>query len=139
MDVLVEVRQLKLPFGEYIVLGSGILGVLGIREINDIDLLVTEKVFNQLRASEGWVFDVVQIEGLSRERLSREGKKFEVYKDFWYGGNEIDSKDLISSAEVIHGVSFLTLERLKEIKQVLNREKDIKDISLINEYLEKNS
>jgi hypothetical protein len=139
MDVLAEVRQLKLPLGEYIVLGSGILGVLGIREINDIDLLVTEKIFNQLRASEGWVFDVVQIEGRSRERLSCEGKKFEVYKDFWYGGNEIDSKELISSAEVIHGIAFLTLEKLKEIKQVLNRDKDIKDISLIDEYLKKST
>lgn len=132
MNVVEKVRELGLPFGEYIVLGSGILGALGIREIGDIDLLVSPRVFDDLHA-QGWAYDELEIEGRMRKCLSR--GDVEVYRDFWYGGNHSDPATLIAEPQVIDGVPFLPLQRLSEIKQVLARPKDLRDIELIELYL----
>lgn len=132
MNVIEEVRKLGLPMGEYVVLGSGILGALDIREVGDIDLLVSPSVFDKLRA-EGWAYDEIEIEGQMREHLSR--GDVEVYRDFWYGGNHPDPATLIADPHMIDGVSFLSLQKLAEIKKILGRPKDLRDLDLIDTYL----
>lgn len=132
MNIIEDVRKLNLPDGEYLVLGSGILGALGIREIGDIDLLVSSCVFDKLRA-EGWDYDEIEIEGQMREHLSR--GDVEVYRDFWYGGNHPDPAILIAGPEMIDGIPFLSLQKLAEIKRILARPKDLRDIELIETYL----
>lgn len=136
MNIIEDVRKLNLLQGEYLVLGSGILGALGIREIGDIDLLVSTSVFDKLRA-EGWAYDEVEIEGQIREHLSR--GEVEVYRDFWYSGNHPDPATLISDPYMIDGIPFLSLQKLAEIKKILARSKDIRDIELIEEYLKAKS
>lgn len=132
MNIIEEVRKLDLPAGEYLVLGSGILGALGIREIGDIDLLVSPSVFDKLR-TEGWAYDEIEIEGQLREHLSR--GDVEVYRDFWYGGNHPDPATLIADPHMIDGIPFLSLQKLVEIKGVLARPKDLRDIELVEAYL----
>ena len=134
MSVFKEVRKLELPPGEYIVLGSGILGALGIREIGDVDLLVSPQLFDELRAK-GWAYDEVEIEGRTREHLAN--GNIEAYRDFWYGGHNPNPAELIANPQVIDGVPFLPLTRLLEIKKVMGREKDIRDVVLIEKYLVK--
>lgn len=134
MNITEEVRKLDLPMGEYIVLGSGILGALGIREIGDIDLLVNPSVFDRLRA-DGWDYDEIEIEGQIREHLSR--GDVEVYRDFWYGGHHPDPATLIADSYMIDGIPFLSLQKLSEIKRILARPKDLRDIELIDTYLSK--
>ena len=131
MNVVEEVKKLNLPAGEYLVLGSGILGVLGIREIGDIDLLVSPRVFDKLRAA-GWTYDEIEIEGQMREHLSR--GETEVYRDFWYGGHHPDPASLIAEPEIINSIPFLPLQKLAEIKRILARPKDLRDIELIEAY-----
>lgn len=132
MNIIEEVRKLNLPQGEYLVLGSGILGALGIREIGDIDLLVSPSVFDKLRA-DGWTYDEVEIEGRVREYMSR--GDIEVYRDFWYGGNRPDPATLIADPHMIDGIPFLSLQKLVDIKRILARPKDLRDIELIEAYL----
>jgi len=43
-----ELEGLALPQASFMVMGSGILDVLGIRKANDVDLVVSEEVFEQL-------------------------------------------------------------------------------------------
>ncbi|MBU6214564.1 zinc ABC transporter substrate-binding protein [Patescibacteria group bacterium] len=131
MNVSEKVRELNLPDGEYLVFGSGILGALGIREIGDIDLIVSPRVFDELRVA-GWTFEKIEIEGRIRERLSR--GEVEVYRDFWYGGHHPDPAALIADSQMIDGIPFLPLEKLVEIKRILARPKDFRDIELIAEY-----
>ncbi|MBP7760192.1 hypothetical protein KA093_00140 [Candidatus Saccharibacteria bacterium] len=52
-DIINKVKSLDLPAGQFIVYGSCPLAVLGIRETNDIDLLVTPAVLVQLH-ERGW-------------------------------------------------------------------------------------
>lgn len=132
MNIFEEVKKLELPLGQYIVLGSGILGALGIRDIGDVDLLVSPLIFEKLK-TDGWEYEEVEIEGRVREKLSRDF--VEIYKDFWYGGKSQFSMDMISEAEIIDGVPFLSLLKLREIKEAMSREKDKRDILLIDEYL----
>ena len=40
MDVIAEVKKLDLPLGQYVVIGSGIMAQLGLREANDVDIAV---------------------------------------------------------------------------------------------------
>ena len=134
MNVIEEVRKLNLPAGEYLVLGSGILGALGIREVEDIDLLVSPRVFEMLRAK-GWAYDEIEIEGKTREHLAR--GSVEVYRDFWYGGNHPDPATLIADPYMMDGIPFLSLQKLSEIKRILARPKDLRDIELIETYLSK--
>ncbi len=51
MDIVAEVRKLNLPPGRYVVVGSGLMHQLGLREAKDVDLAVTPEFFETLRAS----------------------------------------------------------------------------------------
>jgi sulfate permease, SulP family len=132
MNIFEEVNNLNFPIGEYIILGSGILEVLGIREVADIDILVSDKLFNELRGK-GWPYGQVEIEGRMREKLSK--GIIEIFKDFWYGGQTQDAEKMMQEAQIINSIPFLSLQELMKIKRVLARPKDMADIALIEDYL----
>lgn len=132
MDIYKEIDQLDLPTGEYVVLGSGILGALGIRAIADVDLLVTPRLFSQLRGR-GWVYSTLDYGSQLREKLTF--GEAEAFQDFWYGDQKPDPAQLIANAELIKSVPFLPLAELLKIKHVLGRPKDQSDITLIENYL----
>ena len=131
MDIFDEVRKINLPKGEYVIAGSGILGALGIREIGDVDVLVTPRLFDDLLA-QGWKYQEVEVEGRRRQKLTH--GVCEAYKDFWYDGITRSVTDMIRDAVIIDGVPFLSLEELKVIKQHMGRDKDKRDIGLIEEF-----
>ena len=140
MNVFEEVKKLNFPDGEFIILGSGILGALGIREINDVDILTTNTLFDKLQ-KEGWNFNEIEIEGRMRERLLK--GVVEVYKDYWFGENIFTTPEavgkVIKNAHIIKGVPFLPLTVLLEYKKAMSRDKDKKDVMLIEKYLELNN
>ena len=132
MDIYKEIEHLDLPTGDYVVLGSGVLAALGIRDIADVDLLVRPRLFDQLR-ERGWEYGTLDYDGRVRERLTF--GEAEAFKDFWYGDQNPDPEELIAHAEIIKGVPFLPLAELLKIKHALNRPKDHSDITLIENYL----
>ena len=50
MDIFQKLKELDFPVGEYVVIGSGLLAALGLREASDLDLAVSEKLLKDLRA-----------------------------------------------------------------------------------------
>lgn len=132
MDIFAEIEKLHLPQKKFVVLGSGILGALGIREIGDVDLLVLPKLFEQLKNA-GWKYEVIEIEGRPRDMLSQ--GSVQVFKDFWWEGGSLAPEEGIAIATDIHGVLFIPLEKLMEIKKAMGREKDVRDVALIEAYL----
>lgn len=52
-DVVAKVKSLQFSAGSYVVFGSGPLAALKIREVNDIDLLVSKELHAELRKA-GW-------------------------------------------------------------------------------------
>jgi len=54
MNIIERVKKLNFPFGEYVIIGGGVLDALGIRATNDVDAAVTQKLFKELRATGEW-------------------------------------------------------------------------------------
>ena len=118
-----EARALNLPLGEYAIFGSGPMVVRGIREGRDIDIIVTKSLFEKLRDRYS--------EHIHEEKLEL-GKIELSSKCLDYSDEEIGT--LISTAETIEWLSFASLDEVVKFKKRLAREKDIRDIGLIEEY-----
>jgi len=54
MEFIQRVKELGLPEGQYMVVGSATLDVLGIREADDIDLLFSPELYEDLKENKGW-------------------------------------------------------------------------------------
>src|SRR5689334_11466771 len=132
MNIFEEIEKTNLPKDDFMVLGSGILAALGIREVGDIDLLVKPALFDQLR-KDGWQYEIIEIEGRQREKIS--SGIIEAFKDFWWEGGSLEPEVGIAMSERIHGIAFLLLRVLLDVKRAMAREKDIQDVALIEEYL----
>jgi hypothetical protein len=52
-QVLAELQALKLTSGQYVVVGGAALAIRDIRDTEDIDLVVTPQLFDEL-AARGW-------------------------------------------------------------------------------------
>ena len=132
LDLFAELERLALPDGEYLVLGSGILGALGLRDVADIDLLVTPALFERLKNA-GWGYSEPEIDGRERQKL--QCGPAEAFQDCWYGTTQADPQALFASAVRINGFPFLSLEKLLEIKRAMHRQKDRDDLLLIQRFL----
>jgi len=135
MDIFEELKELNLPIGEYIVVGSGPMAARGIRECKDIDILVLEKLYNKL-VIEDW--KIVEITGVTRKLMVLKKGLFEINKDLKFGEYNPETQNLINNAEIINGIPFLSLPELIKFKTALGRQKDFDDIKLIEEYLKNN-
>ena len=129
MNIIAEVKKLDLPLGQYVVIGSGIMAQLGLREANDVDIAVTPNLYAKLRASGEW------------EEEERYGKIF-LKKDAVEINPRLDwvsypttAEEAIASATIIDGVPFINLNELVTFKRALGRGKDLPDIVIIEEYL----
>lgn len=131
MNIVERVKELEFPLGEYVVVGSGILDALDIREAQDIDIAVVPALLARLRAEGGW------------EEEGRYGKLFlkkgdiEIIPQLSWEDYPTTTEEAIDSATIIEGVPFMNLEELRKFKLALGREKDAVDIALIDAYREK--
>ncbi|HSX18433.1 MAG TPA: hypothetical protein VLE51_03705 [Candidatus Saccharimonadales bacterium] len=115
---------LNLPPEKFIVEGSGILDALGIREARDLDVVVEEPVFEELR-HRGFVAkikdeDPYLADGDIEAWLSFDGKVF---------------AELMQEAVQIKGYNFTSLDLIRSWKQRRGLEKDKRDLILIEKYL----
>jgi hypothetical protein len=131
MDTFTKIKKLNIPLGKYIVIGGTSLEARGIRKANDIDLLVLPDEFERLR---GKRFE---------EKLYPDGNVTLVGNGFEIGTRfivnyEPSAVDVIKRAEIINGVPFTSLNEEIKFKKAMGREKDLKDIKLIEKYLQDN-
>jgi hypothetical protein len=126
-DLFQRIRDLHLPAGEFVIFGSGPMGIRGMRDCRDIDLIVTEDLWNALKDA-GW-----EVRPKSDGSLRLVKDEIEVWRD-WKPG-EWDVNRLIRDAEAINGLPFVRLESVLKWKRLLAREKDLHDIELIEKFL----
>lgn len=132
MDILSRIKKLNLPIGKYLVYGSGVMEVHGIRKARDVDILVNEylyKELKELRWKRKWFFKrvflcKVLVKGDVEAYTNLKWKKYQEKTD-----------DLIKRAEIIEGVPFMKLKDYLVYKKHLPREKDKEDVKLITDYL----
>jgi len=126
-----ELEKLALPEGSFMVMGSGILDALGIREAHDIDLVVSQPLFEQLR-KDGWS-DKVASDG---HRGIEQGL-VEAYDDWTDDDGEVKVlSEILVDAQWVNGIPFNSLAKLAVYKARRGQAKDFADLVLINEYLE---
>jgi tetratricopeptide (TPR) repeat protein len=125
-DLLAQLDALDLPRDGFAVFGSGPMAVRGLREVSDLDLILTEGLWEDLAAGHQ---PVDHGHGLHCIRIG----DIEIL-DGWYP-DVGDRHELIAEAELYHGIRFVRLEKVLEWKHLRNDEKDRRDIVLINEWL----
>lgn len=127
-----EVKDMRLPEGTFVLFGSTPMGIRGIKESRDADILLTEDVWGVFARDSSWE----RGEMTHGSAWLRKGN-IELWKD-WKPG-QWDVRQLIDEAEVIDGLPFVSLGRVLEWKKLSSREKDLKDIETIENFLEKES
>lgn len=130
-EVITKVKSLELPPDSYVVYGSGPLAAVGIREVNDIDLLVSSDLLNELKLL-GWT---VVKKGPNDAPLTRD--VFEAHGHWDFSPYSPALNELVSRAFYIDEVPFASLLDVKKWKESSGGEKHLKDVALIDEYLRK--
>lgn len=129
-----KLLSLGLNSDNSVVIGSGILQALGIRDSKDIDLVVTQDEYDRLKKSGRFEAHETQYKReVLKDQLFEIGTSWDVL-DKKYRFNDF-GKDSV----VIDGVRYVTLDflyRTKEswLKAGTARPKDINDLELIEEY-----
>ncbi len=131
MNIIQKIKELNLPNDQYVVIGSGTMDVLGIREAQDIDISVTEELFDKLKQSGKWE----EFEKYGRPFLKKD--VFDINKHLGWEKYSITIEEANKSALFIEDIPFMNLDELIKFKDAMGREKDFKDIGLIKEYLNK--
>jgi len=129
-ELFQRVKDLNLPIGEYAIFGSGPMGIRGIREMGDVDIIVTQKLWDYFINKSDWEQrQIDNLDGMKNEKLN-----IEIWKDWWIGWNV---EQMIKEAEIIGGLAFVNLEMMIEWKTLIAREKDLKDLELIKNWQNK--
>jgi len=136
LDFRKELSKLSLDETNSIVINSGILNALGIRESHDIDISVNEEVFEELKSNKN--LNLITNE-FGRPMLVNDTVDISLG---WVQNSNLSFiyEDLLKDncTVVIDGVRYLNLETLLEGKKLWGREKDKEDVKLIEEYLKRN-
>ena len=138
MNIFEEVIKLKFPLGSYVVVGSGHLIALGLKEGTDVDIVVMPKVFEKCCRNPVWKQIPWTYPGKVDHIWLRRGV-VELYLDVNSGDFNPSTEELIQRARVIRGVAFASLEDVLRFKKEYSKSKPkhLKDIKIIEKYLNK--
>ncbi len=120
--LLEELKKLNLSADQFAIFGSAPMAVRNIRDVDDFDLIVKPELWNELcKKYENVDNKVIHI------------GKIDVFRQWkpWFD----DIIPLIDTADIIDGIRYVKLDYLLKWKKAMNREKDQKDIKLINDFL----
>jgi len=112
--------------------GSATLELLGIRPARDIDVLVSPELFEDLKNNRHWQISPKHATTID-EPEHRSGAK----KSLDFMRQNYTLEEALKIAYWHEGIPFMSLEMLIDAKTQLGREKDFKDIELIQKYLNK--
>lgn len=134
LEVKTKLDELGLNSDNSIVIGSGILRALNLRESKDIDVVVTGEKYREL--SDSGRFKKEQNHG--REVLT--DNLFEIVTSLTVIGKTWKFDDLLSHSIIIGGVRYNTVQFLLDAKRRWiadgeGRQKDIDDVKLMENYL----
>ena len=133
--------SLSISSNEYLIMSSGIMFVLGIRpmtELQDLDLFVTDEAFEKLKK----FGDVKYDEEWDCNYIFLFDRKIEIWNGWGPGVCSEANKnltysfrDLYSRAQHIGKYPFEDILDVLEWKKAIGKEKDLEHIRMIEEYL----
>lgn len=127
-------REFNLPAHQYAIIGSGPLGIRNIKAIGDIDIIVTPKLWATFAEKYG----ITDENGV--KKIVFPGGVIEAfYEGSFYTAPADDQAPTMDSriknAEIIDGLPFDSIENVLYYKRKDAREKDLKDILLIEKWM----
>lgn len=134
MEIKNKLDGLGLNSDNAVVIGSGILSALNLRESKDIDVIATEGKYKELSSNNR--FHKEQNHG--REILADD--LFEIGTIWNVVGKNWKFEDLLNNSTIIDGVRYNSVEFLLNAKRRWiadgeGRQKDIDDVKLMEHYL----
>lgn len=135
MNIFERVSALNFPLGSYVVVGGGSLEARGLRAAADVDIVVTSIFFEKL-IQQGWLLDKEYEKKWGTKRLKK--GDVEIHPQIMAGRNGevvISAEQVIRDADIIQGLPFQDLPSLLRCKREAEREKDARDVILIEGYL----
>jgi len=126
--MLEDLDALNLPSNQYAITSSGPLAIRNIREAGDIDIIVSDNLWKELSKrysvhhlsyNDSIEIGNIQILGNWENDLER----------------KYSTTEQIETADVFGGRRYVNLKIILHYKKLGTREKDARDVSLINEYL----
>jgi len=124
-----ELKALNLPAGQYAIFGSGPLAIRNLRDAGDIDLVVTQELWDKLAQK----YPLTKKETIKGPVTSINIGHLEIYRDWLNLTPKV--KEMIDTADIINDLPFVKLEYVIEWKTFMGRDKDKNDLKLIEEYL----
>ena len=116
---------------EYIVVTGAVLELLGLRQTDDIDILVSENTFERIKNNKN-------LKRVDEFLLNGEvdGKVVDVFIHWEPDGKATDLifENLTGQTEIVNGIRCMNMEKILEWKKTKRRPKDLPDIELIENY-----
>ena len=123
-DIIEKLRAFPYDTKDYWVITGGAMAMYGIREeTSDIDLGCTSELADRLE-KDGFLYQIKP----DGTRWFRIGSDIEVYENWLY-----------DSVELVDGIPVISIPGLIAMKQTIGREKDKRDLKLIDEYLDRSA
>ncbi|MDO5138214.1 MAG: hypothetical protein Q4D71_07090 [Oscillospiraceae bacterium] len=121
-EIIERLRAFPYDSSEYWVITGGAMVLYGFRnQTGDIDLGCTKKMADQLEA-DGWLYKVQD----NGRRSFRYGEDIEVFEDW-----------LEDTVQNVEGIPVISVKGLIKMKKSIGREKDLRDIALIEDNLKR--
>jgi hypothetical protein len=128
-------RWLELPRGDYAVVGSGVLELHGIREANDTEVVVRDRLCKQLAGHPDAVM-VVHSTGLEYLRLCTPYGEVHVNRASSFVSATFPGLSrVLESATDSDGIAIIDLRLMRNWKAAVARPKDLADVPRIDAYL----
>ena len=119
-EMIEKLKAFPYDPAEYWVITGGAMVLYGIREeSSDIDLGCTAQMADRLE-QEGYLYKVTD----DGNRWFKLGNDIEVFENW-----------LFDTVDHVDGIPVISVQGLIEMKKDLGREKDLRDIALINDFL----
>ncbi len=125
MKFINELKKLNLPTEHYVLFGSAPLAIRNLRENNDLDILVSDELWQKLLIKFSTHFH--------NNPPSLKIGNLEIFNTWIDFG--VEKTILIKDAEFIDDLPFVKLKYFLLWKKKMNREKDKLDIKLSETYL----
>jgi len=130
-ELLKELSLLNLPNDEYVIIGSGPLAIRNLRESKDLDILVSDKLWDKLAKQyttmekKGYLFIKVT------ENIEVHGSKSFPQPT----GEDPKHKDEIKKAEMISGFPFQCVKHFLYYRYKYRSEKELADAKLMESWV----
>lgn len=135
MNIFKKLQELNFPLGEYVLVGSGPLAARELREASDLDIAVTDKLWQQLFDSGKYKIE----ERYGRLFLAEHNSEdIDIIKQLNWEAYTTTVEEAITTADIIQGFPFLSISETIKFKTALGREKDFRDIKMLEDYLRNN-